>query len=113
MVTGATNFRYFEPRCSHGSSLSPAMHGFVAARLGDIEMALLLFQQTAAIDLVETRASADGGIHIAALGGIWIIMMFGFAGVSLRDDGLAIDPRLPRGWNSMTLGFNGAVEARR
>ncbi len=32
--TGARNFRYYEPRCSHGSSLSRAMHGLVAARLG-------------------------------------------------------------------------------
>ena len=32
--TGAANFHYYEPRCSHGSSLSPAMHGLVAARLG-------------------------------------------------------------------------------
>ena len=32
--TGATNFRYYEPRCGHGSSLSRAMHALVAARLG-------------------------------------------------------------------------------
>ena len=36
----AENFRYYEPRCSHGSSLSRAMHGLVAARLGYSEMAL-------------------------------------------------------------------------
>src|SRR6185312_6213653 len=38
--TGVDNFRYYEPRCSHGSSLSRAMHGLVAARLGYTEMAL-------------------------------------------------------------------------
>src|SRR3984957_8426911 len=43
--TGAKNFRYYEPRCSHGSSLSPAKHGLVAARLGDAEMALRFFSQ--------------------------------------------------------------------
>ena len=32
--SGRTNFRYYEPRCGHGSSLSGAMHGLVAARLG-------------------------------------------------------------------------------
>jgi trehalose/maltose hydrolase-like predicted phosphorylase len=31
----AVNFRYYEPRCGHGSSLSRPMHGVVAARLGD------------------------------------------------------------------------------
>jgi trehalose/maltose hydrolase-like predicted phosphorylase len=101
--TGARNFRYYEPRCSHGSSLSPAMHGLVAARLGDTEMALRFFRQTAAIDLAETQAAADGGIHIAALGGIWMLAVFGFAGVSLRADDIAIDPRLPAGWWSLVF----------
>jgi trehalose/maltose hydrolase-like predicted phosphorylase len=83
--------------------LSPAMHGLVAARLGDTEMALRFFLQTAAIDLAETQAAADGGIHIAALGGIWMLAVFGFAGVSLRADGMAIDPRLPSGWDSLAF----------
>ena len=30
-AAGAANFDYYEPRCGHGSSLSPAMHGLVAA----------------------------------------------------------------------------------
>ncbi|PPQ33486.1 glycoside hydrolase family 65 protein [Rhodopila globiformis] len=98
-----TNFRYYEPRCSHGSSLSPAMHGLVAARLGDAEMALRYLRQTAAIDLAETHVAADGGIHIAALGGIWMLAVFGFAGLTLRNDGIAIDPRLPAGWDSMVF----------
>jgi len=101
--TKSANFRYYEPRCSHGSSLSPAMHGLVAARLGDTEMALRFFRQTAAIDLADTHAATDGGVHIAALGGIWMLAVFGFAGLSLRNDGLAIDPRLPAGWRSLTF----------
>ena len=47
------------------------MHGLVAARLGDSEMALRYFRQTAAIDLADTHVAIDGGMHIAALGGIW------------------------------------------
>jgi trehalose/maltose hydrolase-like predicted phosphorylase len=101
--TKSANFRYYEPRCSHGSSLSPAMHGLVAARLGDTEMALRFFRQTAAIDLVETQATTDGGVHIAALGGIWMLAVFGFAGLSWGNDGLTIDPRLPEGWHSLTF----------
>jgi trehalose/maltose hydrolase-like predicted phosphorylase len=99
----SANFRYYEPRCSHGSSLSPAMHGLVAARLGDTEMALRFFRQTAAIDLADTHASADGGVHIAALGGIWMLTVLGFAGASLRNNHLAIDPRLPVGWRRLTF----------
>lgn len=103
--TGAKNFDYYEPRCSHGSSLSRAMHGLVAARLGRCEMALRYFQQTAAIDLADTHAAIDGGIHIAALGGIWMTAVLGFAGVSLRNDGIALDPQLPPNWRSLGFGL--------
>jgi trehalose/maltose hydrolase-like predicted phosphorylase len=103
--TGARNFRHYEPRCGHGSSLSRAMHGFVAARLGFSDMALEYFQQTAAIDLGDAQVAIDGGVHIAALGGIWLTAVFGFAGLSLTPDGPAIDPRLPSDWTSLGFRF--------
>jgi trehalose/maltose hydrolase-like predicted phosphorylase len=99
----AANFRYYEPRCSHGSSLSPAMHGLVAARLGDTEMALGFLRKTADIDLADTQVATDGGIHIAALGGVWMLAVLGFAGLSLRDDGIDVDPHLPAGWHSLAF----------
>lgn len=95
------NFSYYEPRCSHGSSLSTAMHGLAAARLGHSEMALRFFEKTSAIDLADTHAAIDGGVHVAALGGIWMIAVLGFAGLSVSDDGLALDPQLPREWHSL------------
>jgi trehalose/maltose hydrolase-like predicted phosphorylase len=103
--TGAANFRYYEPRCSHGSSLSRPMHGIVAARLGYSELALRFFRETAAIDLADTHVAIAGGIHIAALGGIWQMAVFGFAGVSLHEDGIAIDPKLPAGWLTLKFGI--------
>jgi len=65
-----TNFSYYEPRCSHGSSLSTAMHGLAAARLGHSDMALRFFKKTSASDLADTHAAINGGVHVAALGGI-------------------------------------------
>ena len=101
--TAAKNFLYYEARCGHGSSLSPAMHGMVAARLGFSDVASCYFRQTAAIDLEDTHAAIDGGVHIGALGGIWLMAVFGFAGISLQNDSLAVDPKLPTNWRS--LGF--------
>ena len=80
------------------------MHGLVAARLGYSEMALRYFQQTAAIDLADTHVAIDGGVHIAALGGIWQTAVLGFAGLSLHSDGIALDPQLPAGWRSLGFG---------
>jgi trehalose/maltose hydrolase-like predicted phosphorylase len=94
------NFRYYEPRCGHGSSLSRAMHAIVAARLGETEMALRYFRETAATDLMDTAGGSAGGVHIAALGGLWQAAMFGFAGLALHADALALDPHLPPAWRS-------------
>ena len=33
-ATAETNFRHYEPRCAHGSSLSAGMHALVAASYG-------------------------------------------------------------------------------
>jgi len=93
-----TNFRYYEPRCGHGSSLSRAMHAIVAARIGDPQTAERYFRETAATDLEDTTAGIAGGVRIAALGGLWQAAVLGFAGLGLEDDGLHFVPRLPLTW---------------
>jgi trehalose/maltose hydrolase-like predicted phosphorylase len=79
------------------------MHGLVAARTGDTATALRFFRQTAAIDLSDSIDGSAGGIHIAALGGLWMMSVFGCAGLSLRSDGISIDPQLPIAWQNMAF----------
>ena len=97
----ATNFRYYEPRCGHGSSLSRGLHALVSARLGDVALAERYFRQTAAIDLADTTGGTAGGVHIAALGGLWQAAIFGFAGLSCYEDGITLEPHLPPAWAAM------------
>ena len=99
----AKNFAYYEPRCSHGSSLSAALHGVAAARLGQSEVAMGFFRQTAATDLADTHAAIDGGVHIAALGGMWMMAVLGFAGLTVDGSGLGLRPQLPGGWCSLAF----------
>ena len=103
--SGRANFRYYEPRCSHGSSLSGAMHGLVAARLGDSDLALRYFQHAVAIDLADNHTTIAGGLHMAALGGTWLTAVFGFAGLSLQSDGIAFNPKLPASWRTLKFGI--------
>ncbi len=95
------NFRYYEPRTGHGSSLSPAIHALVAARLGNIELAERYFHQAATVDLDPSAGDSAGGVHAGALGGLWQATVFGFAGLRLRPDGIALDPHLPPRWQSL------------
>jgi trehalose/maltose hydrolase-like predicted phosphorylase len=99
----AANFSYYEPRCSHGSSLSAALHGVAAARLGKPEMAMRFFRQASAADLADTHAAIDGGVHIAALGGMWMMAVLGFAGLTMNESGLGLNPQLPEDWQSVAF----------
>ncbi len=92
------NFDYYEPRCGQGSSLSPAMHALVAARTGRLDLAERFFRETAAIDLGDSMGNAAAGVHIGALGGLWMSTVMGFGGMSLEADGLRFEPRLPASW---------------
>ena len=94
----AANFHYYEPRTGHGSSLSPAIHALIAARIGDANLAHRYLKQAAEIDLGNNMGNAAGGVHAAALGGLWQAIVFGFAGVQLRTGGIGFAPRLLSHW---------------
>lgn len=97
------NFRYYEPRTAHGSSLSPALYALVAARLGDGALAQAYFRQAAEIDLANNMGNAAGGVHMGALGGLWQAAVFGAAGLRAREDGIALDPHLLPGWDEVAF----------
>jgi kojibiose phosphorylase len=97
------NFRYYEPRCAHGSSLSPCIHALFAARLGDMALAETYFRQASEIDLSDNMGNAAGGVHAAALGGLWQAAVFGFAGLRLGENGPELDPKLPAGWRELSF----------
>jgi trehalose/maltose hydrolase-like predicted phosphorylase len=97
------NFSYYEPRCGHGSSLSPAFHALVAARLGRVELAERYLHQTARVDLGSPAVNSAGGVHIAAQGGLWMAVVFGFAGVRASGEELTVDPVLPGKWETVAF----------
>lgn len=95
------NYRYYEPRTLHDSSLSLAVHAVVANDLGEADTAYSLFQQACGIDLGDKMDTSDEGIHAAAIGGIWTSAIFGFGGVRFSEERLQINPRLPKQWRRM------------
>ncbi|MGA9195015.1 MAG: glycoside hydrolase family 65 protein, partial [Pseudolabrys sp.] len=99
------NFEYYEPRCGHGSSLSPAIHALVAARLGDTELAERYFRQAAEIDLANNMGNAASGIHAAALGGLWQAAVLGFAGLRFSGERPEHRAKLPQSWRSLSMRF--------
>jgi trehalose/maltose hydrolase-like predicted phosphorylase len=103
-----SNFRYYESRTGHGSSLSPPIHAALAARLGESELALKYFRQAAEIDLADRMGNAAGGVHAATLGGLWQVLVFGFGDLSWSSEGPRFQFRLPKHWRRLRF----AVEWR-
>jgi trehalose/maltose hydrolase-like predicted phosphorylase len=94
---------FYVERCSHGSSLSPAIHAAQLARVGRTAEALALFDLAAHLSLEDVTRTTSGGVHLAAMGGVWQALAFGFLGLRPAGDALDIDPHLPAGWESVEL----------
>ncbi len=47
--------------------------------------------------------NAAGGVHAAAIGGLWQAVAFGFAGLRVRQDGLVVNPRLLPQWRRLSF----------
>jgi len=91
---------------SHGSSLGPAIHAILAARLGRVEEAYEHFRRAAEIDMKDLRGNTRDGIHGAAAGGVWQALAFGFAGLRVGPEKWTVEARLPPSWRRMSLQFN-------
>ena len=90
----ATNFRY-EPRCGHGSSLSRGLHALVA-RVSETSTWRNGTSTRRRLSIWPTLQELAGGVHIAALGGLWQAAIFGFAGVSCREDAITLGRTCPQ-----------------
>jgi kojibiose phosphorylase len=102
------NYHFYEPVCRHGSSLSPAMHAIVASRIGDIEEAYRYFFIASTIDLFNTNEAVVGGtfiggVHTAAAGAIWQVLVYGFAGVSFEGEKILLNPGLPEEFDELSF----------
>lgn len=97
------NWNYYEPKTLHDSSLSLSTHCILANDIGKSEVAYHLYEKLCQTDLGPYMKSSDGGIHAAALGGIWEATIFGFCGVRLLEGELRIRPALPKGWHKISF----------
>ncbi|MEO0687157.1 MAG: beta-phosphoglucomutase, partial [Cyanobacteria bacterium J06649_11] len=97
------NWDYYAPRTdiTYGSSLGPAIHGIVAAALGQTAQAYEYFRLSAFVDLENTRGNAAEGIHAASCGNLWQAVIFGCAGIQFTENGPVAKPNLPPTWKRL------------
>ncbi|MBE5907776.1 MAG: glycoside hydrolase family 65 protein [Lachnospiraceae bacterium] len=100
-----TNYDYYEPITTHDSSLSAAVHGILTARMNRMEEACDFLNRVIGIDMDPMKRGAEEGIHIANCGGLWQLVVLGFAGMksAMESDDVIFEPHLPSGWERIEL----------
>lgn len=98
-----TNYEYYDPLTTGDSSLSSCIQSIIATEIGKIDEGEKYFLKTARMDLDDINKNVKDGIHAAAMGGTWLTLIYGFAG--LRDDGdiISFAPRLPSSIGSLSF----------
>jgi alpha,alpha-trehalose phosphorylase len=94
------DFDFYERVTTHDSSLSSCIFSMIAAEVGYRDKAYAYFMETARLDLDNTHANTQYGVHTAAMAGTWLGVAYGFAGMRLDDTGLRFAPTLPDKWRS-------------
>ncbi len=104
------SYDYYEHVTTHDSSLSACVFSLMAARLGECDLAMRYFRQTVGIDIEDRSGNTRDGLHIANMGGAYLSILAGFAGMRLNANGLRLFPLLPAQWSgySLELCFRGA-----
>ena len=92
----ARNFAYYESLTVRDSSLSAYCQAVVAAEVGHLDLAYDYLGEAALMDLDNLEHNTRDGLHIAALAGTWIALVFGFGGMRLLGETPAFNPRLPQ-----------------
>jgi alpha,alpha-trehalose phosphorylase len=91
-------FDYYDPLTTGDSSLSGCIQSIMAAEIGHAETAYRYFADALAMDLGDVDGNVREGLHIASLGGTWMALVHGFAGLRDHAGRLRFCPRLPEGW---------------
>ena len=103
METIRCNFRFYEARTVHESSLSPCVHAILAAKIGDAAKAYEMYLRTSRLDLDDYNREVEEGCHVTSMAGSWLAVVEGFGGMRMRDGVLNFEPHLPDAWRSLAF----------
>ncbi|MDR1901112.1 MAG: family 65 glycosyl hydrolase [Treponema sp.] len=100
LETMRNSFLYYEEITTHDSSLSTCIYSIVASKLGFREKASRYFGDSAKLDILNLHGNTKDGIHTANMGGTWMAIVYGFAGLRIKESGIYFAPALPESWKT-------------
>ncbi|MDP8264489.1 MAG: glycosyl hydrolase family 65 protein [Candidatus Aceula lacicola] len=96
------NYDYYVKRTSHGSTLSRVVHAYLAERVDYEELAMEHFQDALKSDIYDSQGgTTQEGIHCGVMAGTIDLVMRCFAGLSVQDTQISLNPKLPEKWKKM------------
>ncbi len=104
--TRLRSFEYYEKITTHDSSLSQCVFSIVASRLGLHDKAWSYFGDSLKTDLENRHGNTGDGIHSANMGGSYMGIVNGFAGMEISQSGLSFDPFVPEAWRGYRFCIN-------
>jgi trehalose/maltose hydrolase-like predicted phosphorylase len=100
------NYRYYEQRTSHGSTLSKVVHCYVAHLLGMRKLSFDWFENVLEADIHDFKGGTTlEGIHTGIMGGSIDIVTRAFAGLHVNGNGTTLSPGLPPEWEQIKFRF--------
>ena len=88
------NFDHYDPVTTRDSSLSACIESIVASEVGYSDKAVQYARYAALMDLADVAGNVKDGCHIASMGGFWMTLVYGFAGMRDHNGHLSFTPRV-------------------
>lgn len=95
------DFDYYDPLTTHDSSLSVCIQSIIANEIGYTQKAFDYFDFAATMDISDIGGNVRNGAHVASIGGTWMALAYGFAGLRDGHGDISFHPRPPSQWNRL------------
>ena len=90
------NFDYYDELTTGDSSLSVSIQSIMAFELGYMKKAQEYAQYSVLMDLADISGNVKDGLHMASMGGTWMVMVYGYAGMRDYFGQIHFRPRIPK-----------------
>jgi len=95
MAQKKSNFDYYDPITTGDSSLSACIQSIAAFEVGYLDKARAYSQYAALMDLADFGGNVQDGLHIASMGGTWMALVYGLAGMRDYEGEISFKPHRP------------------
>ncbi len=96
-------FDFYDPLTTGDSSLSACIQSIVASEVGYPDKAVEYARYALLMDLADLGKNVKDGLHMASMGGTWMVTVFGFAGFRDHRGRFSFQPRPTEGLERMAF----------